>query len=469
MLITFTFLIIISLSFFAIEGFILDLISLLKKLKPKLLTDAQWNEMKQMDEKPIAIIIANWKEAEVIERMINGNMKRLLYKNFHFFIGVYPNDTETLLAAKKAESNYPHNVHVVINSENGPTSKGQMLNQIVQTVFRQESVLKLSFEIFLMHDSEDILHPRSLTVINSEISQYDFLQTPIFSFKRKFTDWVGSTYVDEFAELHTKDLLVRQALGAPVPSAGVGTAIRRTLMLSLLQNNNGHFLREDSLTEDYILGMSSAEQGFKTGFCCYYFINKKSKKELIATREYFPDHFQSAVRQKSRWVLGIVFQGSLMINWMGSVAHKYYLYRDRRGPLVNFISFSSLILSLYFLMETYVLHTSTNYFDYNWFKYGSLIAIFGLTNRLFSRIIAVTRVNGWSLEVVQIPLRWPLGVVINLVASIRALNQFQRFVFANESLKWVKTTHVLPESFGLEESTPVEEILNRETENAIEK
>lgn len=468
MLITFTFLIIISLSFLAIEGLILDFIALLKKLKPKLLTPPQWIVMKQMEEKPIAIIIANWKEAEVIERMITGNMKRLYYKNFHFFIGVYPNDTETLFAAKKAESNYPHNVHVIVNSENGPTSKGQMLNQIVQNVFRQESILKISFEIFLMHDSEDILHPRSLTVINAEILKYDFLQTPIFSFKRKFSDWVGATYVDEFAELHTKDLLVRQALGAPIPSAGVGTAIRRSLMLALLQNNRGNFLREDSLTEDYILGMSSAEQGFKTGFCCYYFVNQKSQKELIATREYFPDHFQSAVRQKSRWVLGIVFQGSLMINWMGSLVHKYYLYRDRRGPLVNFISFSSILLTLYFLIETYLLHTNSNYFNYSWFKYGSVIAILGLTNRMLSRIIAVTRVNGWSLEVVQIPLRWPLGVVINLAASIRALNQFQRFIFANEPLKWVKTTHVLPESFGLE-STPAEEILNRETENAIEK
>ena len=157
-----------------------------------------------------------------------------------------------------------------------------------------------------------------------------------------------------------------------------------------------------------------------------------------------------------------------MINWMGSLVHKYYLYRDRRGPLVNFISFSSILLTLYFLIETYLLHTNSNYFNYSWFKYGSVIAILGLTNRMLSRIIAVTRVNGWSLEVVQIPLRWPLGVVINLAASIRALNQFQRFIFANEPLKWVKTTHVLPESFGLE-STPAEEILNRETENAIEK
>ena len=109
---------------------------------------------------------------------------------------------------------------LVINSEQGPTSKGQMLNQIVHGILRQESALKTQFDIFLMQDSEDILHPRSLKIINSEIEKADFLQTPIFSFRRQFSDWVGSTYVDEFAELHTKDLFIRHSLGAPVPSAG---------------------------------------------------------------------------------------------------------------------------------------------------------------------------------------------------------------------------------------------------------
>jgi len=466
MLLTLTFLIIMCLSFFAFEDLILDLFFYFKGLNPKQLTFSQWKLMKKLPEKPIAIIIANWKEADVIERMILGNMKRISYKNYHFFIGVYPNDDETLNAAKRVESRFPHNIHIIINTESGPTSKGQMLNQIIQGTFRQESALNQKFEIYLMHDSEDILHPMSLTVINSEISNVDFLQTPIFSFKRNFSDWVGATYVDEFAELHTKDLILRQALGAPVPSAGVGTAINRKLMLSLMNQNHGSFLREDSLTEDYVLGISSAQHGFKSGFCCYYFKNKKLKYEFIATREYFPNQFNSAVRQKSRWILGIVFQGTMMIDWMGSAIHKFYLYRDRRGPLINFISFASIVLSLYYLFEKYLLHVNHNLNEYTWFKFGSLIAIIGLVNRMAHRIIAVGRVNGWSLEILQIPLRWPLGVLINVVASMRAINQFQRFIFANEPLRWIKTTHILPENFGLDANS--EKQIEKETENAVE-
>jgi adsorption protein B len=354
MLTIFCFILVVLLGMFAIEDFILDLIAWFNKLKPKRLTEMEWVKIKALPEKNVAIMVANWQEANVIARMIKGNIQRIDYKHCHFFIGVYPNDHDTIEEAKKVESEYPHQVHVIVNHLQGPTSKGQMLNQIIQGVFRHESILKTTFDIFLMHDSEDILHPRSLSLINSECDKADFLQTPIFSFQRKAKEWVGSTYVDEFAELHTKDLLVRKALGAPVPSAGVGTAISRPLMLTLMKNNNGNFLNEESLTEDYVLGMSASGLGFRSQFCCYYFINQIKQKELIATREYFPKHLHAAVRQKSRWVFGIVFQGSLLIPWSGSLSHKYYLLRDRRGPIVNLVSFLSLLVTLWILLTNII-------------------------------------------------------------------------------------------------------------------
>lgn len=469
MLATFTFFIVMALCLLTIEDFFLDIYFYLKNLGPRFLTPNLWKRMTALNEKSIAIMVANWKESDVIERMVKGNLNRIQYRNYHFFIGVYPNDIETLQAAQKVESQFPHNVHVIINSEQGPTSKGQMLNQIVHGILRQESALKTQFDIFLMQDSEDILHPRSLKIINSEIEKADFLQTPIFSFRRQFSEWVGSTYVDEFAELHTKDLFIRHSLGAPVPSAGVGTALNRSLMLSLIKNNNGNFLREDSLTEDYVLGMTSASHGFKTAFVCYYYKNNEKKKELVATREYFPSDFKAAFRQKSRWVLGIVFQGIMMIDWKGPLIHKYYLYRDRRGPLVNILSFVSIILSIYFLVSHSISSIYPSFFIEKWFQYGSLVSLFGLTSRFFHRLYAVIQVNGFSfLELLQILLRWPLGVFINVVASLRALNQFQRFLFLNEPLRWVKTTHILPENFGLEASEAEGLSPNKETENAIQ-
>lgn len=452
MLATATFIVLIFLLWFMIEDSILDIFAYVKQLKPKKLEPNEWEQIRLIPEKTIAIMIANWQEADVIDRMIQGNLQHLDYRNYHFFIGVYPNDRETIAAARKVESEFPHRVHVVINALDGPTSKGQMLNQIAQHILRLEPILKTQFDVFLMQDSEDILHPRSLKIINQEISNIDFLQTPIFSFPRKSSEWTAATYVDEFAELHTKDLFVRRALGAPVPSAGVGTALSRALILKLQANNKGHFLREDSLTEDYILGLSSANLGFKTQFCCYYFKNLSGHKEFIATREYFPRHFHAAVRQKSRWVLGIVFQGALQIEWVGNWTHKFYLYRDRRGPIANLISFFSLIITLAILFIFFNSGKWPQFVDYNWFRYGSTLTSLGFLNRLYQRMQAVYRVNGWK-ELWQVPLRWPLGIIINVFASTRALDQFQRHLFLGEPLKWVKTTHVLPDNFGLETAT----------------
>ncbi len=52
---------------------------------------------------------------------------------------------------------------------------------------------------------------------------------------------------------------------------------------------------------------------------------------MICVREYFPDTFSTAVRQKSRWIIGIVFQGFKTHKWTSSLTLNYFLWRDRKG------------------------------------------------------------------------------------------------------------------------------------------
>ncbi len=434
---------------FVIDDMIIDVIAFINTLEPKELKPFQIEKMKLKPQKNIAIIIANWHEHDVIGRMVSGNLKRVDYENYHFFLGVYPNDYETYAAVASASEAH-RQVHMVVNSKEGPTSKGQMLNELVRGVLVYEKENGIKFDVFLMHDSEDILHPLSLRMINSEIDRTDFLQIPIFSFDRPATELVGSTYIEEFAEIHTKDLFVRQYLGAPVPSAGVGTAIQRKLLLTLLVENEGDFLREDSLTEDYVLGMSAAFKGFRTSFCCYYIKNKENKKEFIATREYFPNSYQAAVRQKTRWILGIVFQGSQIIPWKGTLIHKYYLYRDRRGPVNNFVAMATTVLSFYLLFFFFNEGHVPLFMHSIWFKWGSVVATVGMINRAIHRIRSVIWVNGYQKSFLSL-LRWPIGNWINFMASVKAIQQYHRAVIKKQPLKWAKTQHELPSDFGNEQ------------------
>jgi bacteriophage N4 adsorption protein B len=77
-------------------------------------------------------------------------------------------------------------------------------------------------------------HPSSLTkLFNYLMPEKAMVQIPVFpiepemNFKNFFKYMISSTYADEFAENHTKDIMVRKQIKGIIPSAGVGTAFAR--------------------------------------------------------------------------------------------------------------------------------------------------------------------------------------------------------------------------------------------------
>src|SRR5205823_3494390 len=67
-------------------------------------------------------------------------------------------------------------------------------------------------------------------------------------------------------------------------------------------------------------------------------------EDIVATREYFPSTFRRAVKQKARWITGIVLQSWGRIRFRGPLSFVYCLFRDRKslvaapvGVLANFL------------------------------------------------------------------------------------------------------------------------------------
>lgn len=449
----------------ALDDLFIDLLALVMRLKPRELTQQELSRLRRLLQKNIAVVVANWHEEDVLERMLRGNLSRLEYARVWFFVGVYPNDPGTLEAARRV-ARQDSRVIVVENPLPGPTTKGQMLNVIFRRAFEIEDRIGHSFEIFLMHDSEDVLHPQSLLLINSETDNADFVQIPVFSFARRAGQFVASTYIDEFSELHTKDLLVRDALQAGVPSAGVGTAISRKLVRTIMARQSGQVLVEGSLTEDYILGLTASEMGFRTRFVSRFISirdrnGKVRRRDFVATREYFPSDWGRAVRQKGRWVHGIVLQGSRMLPMRGSIARRYFLVRDRKGPIATLIG----VLGLVFL--------ASNLFAREFFPdfyqqdlmvlYSSptILALFGFNLfagiiRAVQRMLAVRLTQDWSSAALSV-LRIPIGTCLNFCAVVRAVRQDRLAMKKGEAPKWTKTVHELPADFGLEGTEPAPE------------
>lgn len=428
------------------DDLFVDLVAWKRRLKPTQFSDEEFARIKARDEKNIAIMVPAWDEGSIIDRMIVGNLERLKYSNFHFFVGVYPNDPVTVNKVQDLEKRYP-NVHGVVNLRNGPSSKGQILNQVVRHILDFEREEELQFDAFLMQDAEDLIHPQVLSLVNEELEKYDFIQVPVFSLEVKPHQLVAGTYMDEFAESHTKDILVREALGAAVPSAGVGTALSRSLVEGMMIR--GGLFNEGSLTEDYELGLRAHALGYRPHIACNQFRNAEGHWEFVATREFFPKRFTRSIRQKTRWTTGIALQGWRNLGWVGSKANRYFLMRDRKGVVTNIATFFGYVTGGFTLaysqwIDPSALQSFTEMSGVQVLFIGNLAL---MSNRMGQRIRCTYRVYGWK-GVGTLPVRWPVAITVNAFAGLRAVKTDTMARFTNATLTWSKTEHELPELFG---------------------
>src|SRR5262249_49184139 len=124
-----------------------------------------------------AVFVANWHEHDVLEKMVEGNLARIQETNIGIVLGVYPNDTETREVAERLAARHLKRVRVVVNRLAGPTSKGQMLNEMFRQVFGGADAP----EMVVLHDSEDVIDPRSFQIYRAYAENHDFIQIPVFS------------------------------------------------------------------------------------------------------------------------------------------------------------------------------------------------------------------------------------------------------------------------------------------------
>ncbi len=404
------------------------------------------------EQQRIAIFIAAWHESDVIARTLENACETIQYKNYDIFVGTYPNDPDTQREVDKAARKNPH-VHKVITPDFGPTNKASNLNHVFNALLGYERKSGKYFDIIAMHDSEDIIHPLSLLVYNYLIPRIEMIQIPVFPVPqplRRATHW---TYADEFAENHTKILRVREFSQGFVPSAGVGTAFtKRAFQLLALEHQE--VFSPNTLTEDYQLGLRMNLHGMKAAF-----VNIKrppsSKDEgqvkdadWIATRALFPTDFKRAVKQKTRWNIGIILQGWENLGWKGPLAVKWDLLQDRKALITAPVNFLAYFIFIYFLLYQLVAALSGLSMPVL-IPDDSLLAILVWIStgfmvwRLSNRAFAVYKVYGFMPALTSIP-RTIWGNIINFFAIVRASYQYVINKVKKQTLAWDKTAHEIP-------------------------
>src|SRR3546814_18648386 len=92
------------------------------------------------------------------------------------------------------------------------------------------------FKAVVLHDAEDIVHRGEIRLFDHMIERFDLVQIPVLPLVDQQSRWISGHYCDEFAEAHGKYLVVREAIGAAVPSAGVGCAFARAALEQVAQD-----------------------------------------------------------------------------------------------------------------------------------------------------------------------------------------------------------------------------------------
>lgn len=392
---------------------------------------------------PIAVFVPAWDEAAVIGEMLRHARAAFGGEDYRIYVGCYPNDPATIAAVRALEDGH---IRVVIGPTPGPTSKADCLNRLWERMRGDETAERRRFKAVLLHDAEDIVHSSELRLFYTLIERFDVVQLPVVPLIDPNSRWVSGHYIDEFLEAHGKELVVREAIGASLPLAGVGCAISRDALERIAAVRGAPFDPE-CLTEDYELGLSLGALGGRAAFVR---LPSGPGRPAVATRALFPGDRKAAINQKARWMTGIALSGWDRLGWDGGLAERWMRLRDRQSVLAAVIlaaAYLSLLLWVgLYLLEWLGAREMAPFSSFFGFLVTVNLAL--LVWRLGWRYGFVASAYGWREGLRAMPR----VVVSNIVAMAAARQAMFRYLgFGGRGRPfWDKTAHVFPRQLPAE-------------------
>lgn len=384
----------------------------------------------------MAILVPAWDESAVIGSMLKATLKRLSYPDYRIFVGYYRNDPATAAAIASVVD---ERIEAVQVEADGPTTKADCLNHLYDALIAYETATDRSAKAVVLHDAEDVVHRYELRIFDGLIDRAAVIQLPVLPLIDPHSRWISGHYCDEFAEAHIKELVVREAVGAAIPLAGVGCAIARKPLAQLAAMHDGRPFAGNSMTEDYEIGLRIGALGLKTMFV--RIPAQPGEPGVVASRGHFPAALGTAVRQKARWLGGIALAGWDRLGWEGGLGERWMRMRDRRGPLAALLLIAA--YSAAFLWSQIWLAEAL----------GAPVQV-----RLDPVLVILLVINGWLLawrilmracftasayglrEGLRSIPRLVVGNVIAMLAAARAVSLHLR----GGAKRWDKTRHIFP-------------------------
>jgi adsorption protein B len=376
--------------------------------------------------------------------MLRGALAAWGAHDYRIYVGCYPNDPATIAEVRGIGD---PRVRLVVGEAAGPTTKADCLNRLWLALLTDEAAEGRPAKAVALHDAEDVVHSAEPALFDSLVETFDLVQLPVMPLIHPGSRWVGGHYADEFAESHGKEMLVRQWLGAALPSAGVGCAFSRAILGRIAGRGSGLPFDADSLTEDYELGLKVREVG---GSSAFVRIAAAPGRPVVATREYFPGTVPAAVAQKARWMTGIALSGWDRMGWRGGFAERWMRLRDRQSLLAALLLFAGYVACALWLL----LLPARALSGLDPAPLPPLLsALVGvnmllLAWRMLVRAAFTTSGYGWREGLRSAP-RALVGNAIAMLAAAAALSRY-RALRRTGRARWDKTQHIFPEAVPAE-------------------
>lgn len=386
----------------------------------------------------IVFFIPAWDESSVIGAMLRHTVDTLSGADWVIYVGVYPNDPATIDAVARVQS---PRIRMVVGPRDGPSTKADCLNALWQQMLADEIRENISAKAIVLHDAEDVVHAAEPRVFDSLIERFDLVQLPVLPLVDPASRWVSGHYIDEFATHHSKTIVAREAIGAGLPSAGVGCAFSRAMLGRMAEGRDGPF-DAASLTEDYELGLRIRELGGRSAFVR---LPECPGGPLVCVRAHFPATLPDAVTQKSRWIAGIALSGWDRLGWQGGIAECWMRVNDRRAvfaALVLLAAYAALALNVVTMLLGLVVGGRIGVQETPAFSVLLLLCSILLVWRLALRAMIVARLYGWREGMRSIPRAF-FANVIDMMAARRAVGVYLS-ARRDGIVRWDKTRHDFP-------------------------
>lgn len=225
---------------------------------------------------------------------------------------------------------------------------------------------------------------------------------------------------------------------------GVGCAIARPILASIAAARAGQPFDAASLTEDYELGLTIAGMG---GRMTLALVAEAPGGPPVGVRAFFPASFQTAARQKARWMLGIALAGWDRTGW-GRARHPgewWMRMRDRRAPIATVVLLAAYVALLLWAAR-HALSLAGAPPPAMPPLLGTVLGINAvlLVWRTAVRALFVGRLYG-VVEALRSAPRMLIGNIVAMAAARLAVTRYIRML-RGAPTRWDKTAHEFPDT-----------------------